>query len=802
LVYAAGVRTEAARPYSKLTAVLGPTNTGKTHRAITRMLEHPSGMLGLPLRLLAREVYDRITRELGEQSVALVTGEEKRIGARARYWVCTVEAMPPREVDFLAVDEVQLAAHPQRGHVFTDRLLNARGRVETWFLGADTMRSMIPRLLPTANIESHARLSTLSGRGQSRLGSLPSRSAVVAFNIPDVYRIAEQLRHRRGGSAVVHGGLSPRARNAQVALYEAQEVDYLVATDAIGMGLNLNIRHVAFAGLRKFDGREERALSAAELGQIAGRAGRYLQDGSFGTLAPVPALPEGLRRSIEDHHFEKLGQLAWRNSDLNLESIEALLESLHRPAPRPYFSRSKPASDVEALERLGRDPQVVRRARGEDNVRLLWQACQIPDYRQWLPELHAELVKDIFLQLTGTTAAIDEDWLEAAIRPLDDTAGDIDALTSRIASVRTWTYLSNHSTWVPNDRYWVDRTRELEDRLSDALHERLVERFVERRRTSLELGTPAPVRSSERLRPGATALGPEPGPFAALQELRQRMQAPSGTVSVERWVEDLVAAPHERFRFDADGRVFDDQRQLGHLSRGTTLLRPEFKLTLDGLDSGQRLRLSRRLAAWSRDLVDEVIGHLNGGASASWSPAGRGLIYQLEQNLGSLPAHAGSAQLAALTPLDHGALRALDVRVSRVLTYAANSLRPRQRLVRLALTRTFAPRGHDVIDALHNRVSLPKPAGLDAEWLSRVGFVVLGPRAVRIDVADRVRSELARLAKHGAFSLPPELAQWLGCGSREVAELALELGYRRGRDGSFRGPRRRKRIKHRQNSPT
>jgi ATP-dependent RNA helicase SUPV3L1/SUV3 len=516
-------------------------------------------------------------------------------------------------------------------------------------------------------------------------------------------------------------------------------------------------------------------------------------------LAPAPALSEGLRRSIEEHHFERLGQLTWRNSNLDLLSIEALLASLHQPPTRPYFNRSKAASDVGALERLGQDPLVARRARGEDNVRLLWLACQIPDYRQGLPELHAELVKDIFLQLTGAAASLSEAWLETSVRPLDDTAGDIDALTARIASVRTWTYLSNHSSWVPNDRYWVERTRDIEDRLSDALHERLVERFVERRRASVDLGASA--RSSERRRPReATPAPQEPGPFSALRELQLRMAAPSGAISLERWVEDLVAAPHERFRLDADGRVFDDDRQLGQLSRGTTLLRPELKLTFDGLDSGQRLRLSRRLSAWSRDLVNEVIGHLNGGAPAFWSPAGRGLIYQLEQNLGSLPAHGGGPQLAALTPLDQSALRELGVRVSRVLTYATDSLRPRQRLVRLALTRTFAPRNVDLLSALHHRVSIPRPAGIEAEWLCRVGFVLLGPRAVRIDVADRARSELAKLAKRGAFALPSELAQWLGCSSRDAAELAVELGYRRGQDGAFRGPRRRKRMKPRQNS--
>jgi ATP-dependent RNA helicase SUPV3L1/SUV3 len=789
------VRTEAAKPHSKLVALLGPTNTGKTHRAILRMLEHPSGMLGLPLRLLAREVYDRVTREVGEQAVALITGEEKRIGRRARYWICTVEAMPlSQEVDFLAIDEVQLAAHPQRGHVFTDRLLHARGRVETWFLGADTIRPLLQLIAPTASIETHARFSTLKSRGQSRLSALPTRSAVVAFNVADVYRIAEQLRHRRGGAAVVHGGLSPRARNAQVALYEAQEVDYLVATDAIGMGLNLNIHHVAFSGLRKFDGREERHLATAELGQIAGRAGRHLQDGTFGTLAPLPAFGDALRRSIEEHRFDRLDHLSWRNSDLSWESVPSLLASLHVLPTRRYFSRLVGASDLDALERLADDPEIVRRARGESNVQLLWQACQIPDYRQWLPELHAELVKDIFLQLTGPAAAIDPDWLESCVRPLDDLSGDIDALTARIANVRTWTYLSNHSKWVPDVRYWIERTRELEDRLSDALHDRLLERFVERRRHSVELIAPNPARTEDERRAKADS------PFSALRALREQMQEPSGVLSIERWVEDLVAAPHQRFRLDEQGQVFDDDRCLGHLTPGATLLRPEFKLTFDGLDSGQRLRLARRLLAWSRDLVQEVLSGFADAPRSELSPAARGLLYQLEQNLGSLPAGGAGEQVAALTPRDRDQLRELGVRVNRHLTFMLRSLEPRQRFVRLALTRAFAPRDAALLRPLQQRVSFARPAALDAEWLSRVGFVVLGPHAVRIDVAERVRAELARQARVGAFSLPNQLAQWLGCPGRDLPEMVRELGYRRGEDGLFRGPRRRQRMKRRQKS--
>jgi len=459
------MRAQASQPHSRLVALLGPTNTGKTHRAIQRMLEHPSGMLGLPLRLLAREVYDRLTREIGEQQVALVTGEEKRTGRRARYWICTVEAMPlSQEVDFLAVDEIQLCAHARRGHIFTDRLLHARGRVETWFLGAATMRSLVSALLPTARIESQPRLSRLEARGQSSLGSLPARSAVVAFSVPEVYALAERVRQRRGGAALVLGAFSPRARNAQVALYEAHEVDYLVATDAIGMGLNLGIRHVAFASVRKFDGRDERPLSAAELAQVAGRAGRHLENGSFGTLAPLPALPAGLQRCIAEHRFESVQHLSWRNSDLSLESLRELLDSLRAP-PRINFGRrdtlrrQAPASDLEALERLAEDPEVKSRARGAAHVELLWQACQIPNYRRWLPELHAQLVKQVFLQLSGSCAALDPDWLAASLRPLDDPTGNIDTLTARISSLRTWSRSSAQGCLVERPRLRRDPRR-------------------------------------------------------------------------------------------------------------------------------------------------------------------------------------------------------------------------------------------------------------------------------------------------------------------------------------------------------
>ena len=785
---------------SRLVALLGPTNTGKTHRAIQRMLEHQSGMLGLPLRLLAREVYDRLTRELGEQQVALVTGEEKRVGRRARYWICTVEAMPmSQEVDFLAVDEIQLAAHPRRGHVFTDRLLYARGRIETWFLGAGTMRPLLSSLLPTATIETQPRLSTLEARGQSTLGRLPARSALVAFSVPEVYALAERVRQRRGGAAVVLGAFSPRARNAQVALYEAREVDYLVATDAIGMGLNLGIRHVAFASVRKFDGKEERPLLPAELAQVAGRAGRHLENGSFGTLAPLPALPPGLQRNIAEHRFEPVQHLAWRNSDLSLDSVRELLASLHE-APRPAQARRDslrrlaPASDLEALERLAEDAEVTGRARGPANVQLLWQACQIPNYRRWLPELHAELVKQVFLQLSSPREQLESDWLAAALRPLDDTAGDIDALTARISSLRTWSYLAQQA-WTHDVGHWVGRTHEIEDRLSDALHERLVERFVARKRQSLQLAAEGPAPAEG----GAVASHP----FQALNSLREQLLDGPAPLSLERWIEDLAAASHERFEFDEAGGVFDGQAgalgrdgeaaRLGRLTRGASLLRPELKLTLEGVSAGQQLRLSRRLLAWSRDLVQEVIGPLREEPDPPWSAAARGLCYELEQHLGSLPALAVQAQLSELSEQDRCALAAHGIRIGREVVYLIDSLRPRQRWARQALARAFAPRDVSALPALQDALGLPVQASFDAQWLGWLGFVVRGTRALRADVLDRVGTRARRRARGGPFEPGPELLDCVQGDAELLADVLTALGYRRGFDGAYRRARRRRR---------
>ena len=470
---------------ARVKAVLGPTNTGKTHLAITRLLAHAGGIIGFPLRLLARENYDRMVAAKGEANVGLITGEEKIVPPNARWFACTVEAMPlDRRTEFVAVDEIQLCADADRGHVFTDRLLHARGMVETMFLGAETIRPLLQRLVPQAEVESRPRLSQLTYAGPAKLTRLPPRSAVVAFSASEVYAIAEAIRRRRGGCAVVMGRLSPRTRNAQVALYQNREVDFLVATDAIGMGLNMDVDHVAFASLNKFDGHRPRHLTTQEAAQIAGRAGRGMRDGTFGVTGDCPPLADDFVQKIEGHHFEPLTTLAWRNSSLDMASVDGLLASLAQPPPFAGLARGNDATDHVTLEALSREQDIRALADSRSRVRLLWESCQIPDYRKLADDSHTRFCARLFTHL-ATDGTIPADWAQGALAGLDNTEGDLDTLMSRLSGIRTWTYVASRADWLRDAAAVQEMARAAEDRVSDALHETLTTRFVDRRAAHL-----------------------------------------------------------------------------------------------------------------------------------------------------------------------------------------------------------------------------------------------------------------------------------------------------------------------------
>ncbi|MES1183241.1 MAG: helicase-related protein [Myxococcales bacterium] len=718
-------------------ALLGPTNTGKTHRAVERMLEHDSGMIGLPLRLLAREVYDKVSLRVGEDRVALITGEEKRVPRRPDYWVCTTEAMPlTREVDFLAVDEVQLATHDERGHVFTDRLLHARGRLESWFMGSAGMRELMQRLVPAAKHQDHPRLSSLSFAGASKLQKLPPRSAVVAFSIPELYRMAERLRRVRGGAAVVLGALSPRARNAQVAMFQAGEVDYLVATDAIGMGLNLNVSHVAFASLRKFDGQHARSLSDAELAQIAGRAGRYLQDGSFGTLAPVQLAPE-LAERIEQHQFQPISRVRYRNSALDFSSPEALLAALEAPPLAAHLSSVPYALDVASLKALLRLPEVVDRARRGEALELLWRVCEIPDFRHILFEVHVALLRELYLLLCE--GPLPDDYLRRQTAELSDRNGDVDALLARTSRLRTWAFVANRSGWVANAEPWCRKLAELEDGLSDALHAGLVASFVERRARTQVAASRGPSRSS--------ALEPEPSPpvdphhpFARLFQLRARVHEPLPEPSPPSTWEELVDAAHEAFELDDTGAILAGGVKLGQLSRGASLTQPEIRLaSLDDAPAGTRNQLQRRLLAFARDVVGRLLAPLE-PLRRSGRPPLRAIAYQLEQGLGSAGRRELSATLAALNPADRATLNETVVEPGKLAVFLPPLLETSALGQRLSLVRAFEP-GTKLPPV--GRPSFDPQHLSEQTWLA-LGYVVLGGRAFRLDLAERAASLFSR----------------------------------------------------------
>lgn len=472
-------------PGAGVTAVLGPTNTGKTHLAIERMLAHSSGMIGLPLRLLAREVYNKIVARVGADAVALVTGEEKIKPKHPRYWVSTVEAMPrDLDVSFLAVDEIQIASDLERGHVFTDRILNRRGRDETLLLGAATMRPIIERLLPGVSMITRPRLSQLEFAGDRKITRQPRRTAIVAFSADEVYAIAELIKRQHGGAAVVLGSLSPRTRNAQVEMFQNGDVDYLVATDAVGMGLNLDVDHVAFASDRKFDGYQFRRLTPAEFAQVAGRAGRATRNGTFGTTGRCGPFEPELVNALQNHIFDPVKMLQWRNTKLDFSSLGALQVSLNLAPGHETLTRAPIAEDMRVLDHAARDVEVRDIAHGKQAVERLWEACQVPDYRKLSPAAHAELVTTLygFLMQKG---CIPDSWFAAQIDQADNVSGDIDTLSGRIAQIRTWTFVANRPDWLKDPERWQGIAREVENKLSDALHERLTERFVDRRTSVL-----------------------------------------------------------------------------------------------------------------------------------------------------------------------------------------------------------------------------------------------------------------------------------------------------------------------------
>ena len=796
--------TARSEGFSRISAVLGPTNTGKTHFAIERMLAHRSGMIGLPLRLLAREIYDRIAQVKGQAFTALITGEEKIVPADAKYFVCTVEAMPlDLRTAFVAVDEIQLCADPERGHVFTDRLLNARGDEETMFLGAETMRGAIQRFVPQAHFITRPRFSDLAYTGAKKLTRLPRRSAVVAFSADDVYGLAELVRRQRGGAAVVLGALSPRTRNAQVALYQSGDVDFLVATDAIGMGINMDVDHVAFSALEKFDGIGVRSLKPEEIGQIAGRAGRHMNDGTFGVTSEAEPLDEEIVGRVESHRYEPVRMLQYRNSTLSFRTLDTLLQALDEPPPARGLVKARPAMDFVSLRILSAHDEIRAMATAPAAVKTLWDACQLPDFRKLSPDEHVKLVEQIYRHLMSAHGALPEDWLDRQVKRLDETEGDVATLSGRLAQIRTWTYAAHRPGWVRDAMHWQETTRGIEDRLSDALHERLTQRFIDRRTSVL----------MKRLREddvydlkldesGGVELGGEvigklegfrftPDPRAeGIHGRTLRAVALKGLEGefVAR-TNRLANASDTDIALSEHGRLWWEGAIVGQMRSGVSALRPDVQAQADEhLPPELRQRIQDRLDGWIEQRTGSRLEPLialrkaadvKAGSPVALEPEARGIAHQLCESLGSLD--CARATLPPDARIAVRGLRGFGVRFARRSIYLPKLIRPDAAAL-LALLWAVKYR--------LERIPPPPPAGLtsfefDDErprgFVEAAGFRVIAGRAIRLDMLDRLEEELEQATCNGGTAevLMPKLVSLLGCDRNTLEQVLDDLGWKR-----------------------
>jgi ATP-dependent RNA helicase SUPV3L1/SUV3 len=797
-------------------AVLGPTNTGKTWYAIERMLAHASGMIGLPLRLLAREVYQTVVSRVGEQAVALITGEERIAPASARFWICTAEAMPlDIGVEFLAVDEIQTAIDFDRGHIFTHRILNARGRAETLLLGAATMAHVIRALLPDAEIVYRPRLSELTWAGSKKITRQPHRSAIVAFSAAEVYTIAELVRRERGGAAVVMGALSPRTRNAQVELYQNGDVDFLIATDAIGMGLNLDVHHVAFAADMKFDGRQSRPLTPAELGQIAGRAGRHQRNGTFGVTAGVNEFEPDLIQRLESHEFDPERVIQWRNQDLEFGSADVLLQSLDRTPDHRALTRAPTATDQHTFEFAMRHDAGAL-AIGEDAVRLLWRCCQLPDYRGISPAMHGDIVTRIYTDLMRQ-GRIGTDWIAEQVRFCDNTSGDIDTLSNRIRQVRTWTFVANRKNWLEDPIYWRETTRNIEDRLSDALHERLTQRFVDRR-TSVLIRH---LRDRRMASPEVNDKGEvhlEGHLIGTIQGLRFNLEkspddtdakglrgAASAAIAPEiaKRAKRIAGSPNEEFILATDGRIRWRGEVIAELAEGPELLAPRVILLSDETLTGPELEaVQDRIGLWLKHLINTQLEQIiNLADPPDLDGPARGVAFQISEHLGILPRTEVNDIVKSLDQDVRGTMRKLGIKFGAYHIYLPMTLKPAPRELAIIFW-SLKNGGLDqpgVTDlpgiVLAGRTSFEIDPEIDRKLYEVAGFRVAGKRAVRVDILERLADIIRPLisfnpelmtgqpvpegaAPGNGFRVTVEMTSLLGCAGEDFNSILNSLGYR------------------------
>ncbi len=780
---------------NKITAVLGPTNTGKTHLAIETMLSFDSGMIGFPLRLLAREVYDKVSKKIGSDKVALITGEEKIIPSNAKYFLCTVESMPiDKFLDFVGVDEIQMCADHERGHIFTDRLLNMRGNKLTMFMGSNTIRSIISKLEDDIEFINRERLSKLSYSGHKKISRINRKTAIIAFSAEEVYAIAELIRRQKGGAAIVMGSLSPKTRNAQVELYQSGDVDFLVATDAIGMGINMDLDNVYFSNLKKFDGKKLRKLNLSEIGQIAGRAGRYLNDGSFGITGSCKEINADEVNLIENHKFEEIRSLFWRNSNLDFNNPFALIKSLDEKQNKDWLRKIHECEDEKALKFFLKEQKFKNDKLSKEKLKLLWECCQIPDFVKKTYGNHYEVIKNVFTYLNKDKGKITDDFMRLQLVKLDKLEGNVDSLSNRIANVRTWSYVSNKNNWVENQNYWIEKTKLLEDRLSDRLHEELTKTFIDKRASVLVRGLKQDMEFDTKilddnkvmidnqfigkinglkleldLKKGALETDIKSLKKAARQtvgpELEKRIQ-----IIIETGLVDLK----DNFR------IYWNDNAIGRIIPGRDYLNPNIELIVDDiLELNQKQKLINFLNKWIKNKIDFILKSLIDLKDLKEKNSSiKALAYQLYENNGVLKREQVSEYLSVLGQSERKVLRELGVKFGRYHVFLYRLIKPEAVSLRTLLWKNFHQKYFDLQPPKFGLNFIENKNQVNKNFMLLCGFEKFDNFFVRIDILERLFVQIINSNKEKKIKMVPEMINLLGCSKENFKKLLKKMNYK------------------------
>ena len=780
---------------NKISAVLGPTNTGKTYLAIETMLGFDSGMIGFPLRLLAREVYDKIVKRIDKNKVALITGEEKIIPTNAKYFLCTVESMPvDKFLDFVGIDEIQMCFDNERGHIFTDRLLNLRGSKLTMFMGSNTMKNILLNLEEDLEFISKKRLSKLTYSGYKKISRIERKSAIIAFSSEEVYAIAELMRRQKGGAAIVMGSLSPKTRNSQVNLYQSGDVDYLVATDAIGMGINMDLEHVYFSNIRKFDGKKLRRLNLSEIGQIAGRAGRHLNDGTFGITGDCKEINSEEIDLLEQHKFEDIRSIYWRNSNLDFRSLNNLIKTLEVKPNKEWLKKINECEDEKVLKYIGKDNSIILN-NNQKEIQLLWECCQIPDFVKKAYGNHLNIVKKVFEFLRGKGKKITNQYMKQQLSNLDKLEGNVDSISNRIANVRTWSYVSNKSNWVENQDYWIERTKYLEDKLSERLHEELTKSFIDKRASVIAKGLKQDITFNTEIKNNGDVIINDQfiGCLKGLKldldlkigaldaDVKSLKKAARQNISPEILKRIKIIIEKKEIELKDDFKIYWFGNPIAKIDTGKDYLNPKVNLIIDEMiENYDQNQLSRFLRNWISEKILGELGSLLKLKSLQVSnPDLRALAFQLYENNGVVKRDSVKHIVKNLNQDKRKILRDIGVKFGRYHIFLFNLFKPSAVSLRILLWKNFHQKFYEMAPPRFGLNFFETRTNVDKNFMLLCGFEKFNRFFVRIDILERLFIHIlnSNLDKKKETKLTSEILNLLGCSKENFLKLLKLMDY-------------------------